>query len=73
MVSVPLVKLLSVGGYEVIAFEKNREMWSETQTVLLDHILFKENQKKVNCSPYFQVPLGSLSLHSYVVDSEGTS
>ena len=37
---------ISVGGYEVIAFEKNREMWKEAQKVLMDHILFKENQEK---------------------------
>jgi len=37
---------LSVGGYEVIAFEKNRDMWKEAQKVLMDHILSKEGQEQ---------------------------
>ena len=37
---------LSVGGYEVIAFEKNRDMWKEAQSVLLDHIMFMEHQEQ---------------------------
>ena len=37
---------LSLGGYEVFAFEKNRDMWQEAQTILYDHILQMETQQK---------------------------
>ena len=43
---------ISVGGYEVIAFEKNRDMWKEAQKVLLDHIMFKENQEQSIAQPF---------------------
>ena len=37
---------LSLGNYEVIAFEKDRVMWKEAHSVLIDHIVGLENQQK---------------------------
>ena len=37
---------LSLGTYEVVAFEKDRTMWKEAHTVLIDHIVGIENQQK---------------------------
>ena len=37
---------LSLGNYEVIAFEKDRLMWKEANAVLVDHIVGLENQHK---------------------------
>ena len=37
---------LSLGGYEVIAFEKDRTMWKEAHSVLIDHIVGLDNQQK---------------------------
>ena len=37
---------ISLGGYEVIAFEKDRDMWLEAQKILLDHIGFQGKSGK---------------------------
>lgn len=37
---------IALGGYEVIAFEKNTDMWQEAQTIIYDHILSKETHEK---------------------------
>ena len=38
---------ISLGGYEVFAFEKNRDMWQEAQTILYDHLQMETQQKSL--------------------------
>ena len=35
---------LSLGNYEVIAFEKDRVMWKEAHSVLIDHIVGNQHK-----------------------------